>query len=170
MKVQDERDYELKLTTEVCIPVKVKKLHSEARLPEYATAEAACFDLFPYLSADLDYIHVPRGASRTIHTGLAFEIPPGWQLKVYSRSGQGFRHSVRLANGTGVIDSDFRGELLIRLRNDSDKPYFVREGIACAQAEIAPVYKAAFEEVDVLSDTERGEGGFGHTDATRPGS
>lgn len=138
--------------------VKIKKLNENATTPTYATEGAACFDI----SAS-EYVHIDAGEQQVIGTGLSFEIPEGFVMMVYSRSGHGFKHGVRLGNGTGVIDSDYRGELKICLRNDGDSGIFVDVGDRIAQATILPVPKVVFEEVEQLSETNRGEGGFGST-------
>lgn len=134
--------------------VKVKKLHPDARLPVYATAGAACFDLH----AVEDGI-VPDHDGKT---GLAFEVPEGHVMLIYSRSGHGYKHGVRLVNCVGVIDSDYRGEVGCRLTTDRDD-LVVKKGDRIAQAMIVPVDRVEFEMTDKLSDTRRGSGGFGST-------
>src|SRR5690606_31957211 len=95
-------------------------------------------------------------------TGLSFEIPEGFAMMVYSRSGHGFKEDVRLSNVVGVIDSDFRGELMIKLACDRENwGMSVNAGDRIAQGMVIPVERVVFEEVDSLSDTERGEGGLG---------
>lgn len=138
--------------------IKIKKLNENAITPTYATEGAACFDI----SAS-EYANIYAGEQQVIGTGLSFEIPEGFVMMVYSRSGHGFKHGVRLGNGTGVIDSDYRGELKVCLRNDGDSGIFVDVGDRIAQAMIVPVPKVVFEGVEQLSETSRGEGGFGST-------
>lgn len=140
------------------IEIKIKKLAANAATPSYATDGAGCFDIRATANAVID-----ARKQSTIPTGLAFEIPPGHAMLVYSRSGHGFKHGLRLANGTGIIDSDYRGELMVALRNDSDTPYLVSEGERIAQAMIVPLPKVIFAEVAELSETERGDGGLGST-------
>jgi len=140
--------------------LKVKRLQSDATLPRYATPGAACFDI----ASDEDCSIMP-GGQRRILTGLAFEVPEGHVMLVYSRSGHGFKNSVRLANGTGVIDSDYRGELMVALRNDGTELFMVRRGDRIAQAMLVPIPRVEFVEVDELTSTERGEGGGGSTGA-----
>ena len=140
--------------------VKIKKLIALATLPKYATTGASCFDLV-YAGVESQIIN--PGSSRVLNTGLAFEIPEGWCMKVYSRSGHGFNYDVSLSNSVGVIDSDYRGEVKVKLRNDSDMPFVVTTGDRIAQAEIVPAWQHDFAVVWDLSETERGEGGFGST-------
>lgn len=149
------------------IPVKVKKLHPEAIMPRYATEGAACFDLHmcepgtePLTMSGGAYGSV-RGA--TFDTGLAFEIPPGHVMLVFSRSGHGFNSDVRLANCVGVIDSDYRGEVKVRLAADTSRTLDLKHGDRIAQALVMPLTDVLLIEVDELSDTARGTGGFGST-------
>lgn len=141
--------------------VKVKKLDPRAVLPEYATPGSACFDIHVILDEIGDAV-LP-GTRETFRTGLAFEIPEGHVMLVHSRSGMGFKHSVVLANGTGVLDSDYRGELRVALQNHGPHAYPVDHGDRVAQAMIIPVDKVEWEEVSELSETERGECGYGST-------
>jgi len=139
--------------------IKVKPLSALARLPEYATAGSACFDI----ATSSDSVDITPGSSAVLKTDLAFEIPPGYVMMVYSRSGHGFKNGVRLANCTGVIDSDYRGELMVKLHNDSSRIFSVNCGDRIAQAMIVPVQQVVFESVEELTDTARGAGGFGST-------
>jgi len=139
--------------------IKVKPLSALARLPEYATAGSACFDI----AAIDDNIDIGPGSSAALRTGLSFEIPPGHVMMVYSRSGHGFKNGVRLANSVGVIDSDYRGELMVRLHNDGNRVFSINRGDRIAQAMIVPVAQVAFEHTQELTDTARGVGGFGST-------
>ncbi len=145
------------------IEIKVKRLHPEARLPVYATEGAACFDLHSLPTGYSEYVR--NGQPVTLRTGLAFEIPEGYVMLLYSRSGAGFRHGVRLANCTGVIDSDYRGEVVVRLVSDSSPsaPMVVQPGDRIAQAMVIPVPPASLKLVDELSTTVRGTAGFGST-------
>lgn len=142
------------------VEVKIKRLHPDAVMPVYATPGAACFDLH----AIEDGI-VLAGRAATFQVGLIFEVPPGHVMKVYSRSGHGFKSNVRLVNTTGVIDSDYRGPMMVGLYNDGDDRFIVRKGDRIAQAMIERVLPVKFVEADELSETERGAGGFGSTGA-----
>jgi dUTP pyrophosphatase len=137
---------------------KVKLLSPQAKMPSYATSGSACFDI-----ATIDEADVTPGSAAVLRTGLAFEIPKGHVMMVYSRSGHGFKNGVRLANGTGVIDSDYRGELMIKIHNDSRVIFSVNRGDRIAQAMIVLVSQVQFDAVDELGTTERGAGGFGST-------
>lgn len=139
--------------------VKIKKLHPNAVVPQYATAGAACFDLV----CVNDVMITPGREHVALKTGLAFEIPEGYVMMVYSRSGHGFKNGIRLANGTGVIDSDYRGEVMIKMHNDGSSALLVTAGERIAQAMIVPVPQVELELVEELSDTARGSGGMGST-------
>lgn len=138
--------------------LKVKRLNPAAQLPQYQTPGAACFDLH-----SLEASILTSGEQQTFRIGLAFEVPPGFFMAVFSRSGQGFKHGVRLANGTGVIDADFRGELMVSLRNDGDDYYHVKVGDRIAQATLIAINRWHLLEVDELSETVRGANGGGST-------
>lgn len=142
--------------------IKIKKVHPDAMLPVYASEGAACFDLHAVVHPDgmTANIYSPL----VVRTGLAFEIPQGYAMLVYSRSGHGFKNDVRLANCVGVIDSDYRGEVLVKLTCDGQKPLVVFAGDRIAQAMIVPVDTVKFKEVEELGVTERGADGFGSTD------
>ena len=139
--------------------VKVKKLSQDAILPRYATDGSGCFDLFYKEDYEEEFDLVLE-----VSTGLSFEIPEGYVMLVFSRSGHGFKHDVRLSNCVGVIDSDYRGEVKVKLRGDEYNNLDFKYGDAVAQAMIVPVPKVSFIEVQTLSETARGEGGFGSTD------
>lgn len=138
--------------------INVKKLHQDALTPTYGTNGAACFDLYSVNSA----IIKPYENS-FVGTGLAFEIPENHVMLIFSRSGHGFNHGIRLSNCVGVIDSDYRGELKVALHNDSNRGFSVWHGDRIAQAMIIPVQKVNFTVVEDLSETTRGAGGFGST-------
>lgn len=148
-------DYENEADT-----LKVKRLHPDAVIPAYHTDGAACFDLHALSGAMID-----RRTAAHIPTGLAFEIPAGYVMLIYSRSGHGFKHGVRLVNAVGVIDSDYRGEVVIGLHNDGLDWFTVLPGDRIAQAKIVPAPRFKINEVFDLSGTVRGAGGFGSTGA-----
>ncbi len=138
--------------------IKIKKLHPDAIIPKYATKGSACFDLH----ADSDAI-VEEDSPSVLHTGIAVEIPDGYAMMIYSRSGHGFKNDTRLANCVGILDSDYRGEILVKLTADKGGQLVVQPGDRIAQAMIVPINQVKFEEVNELSETERGQGGFGST-------
>lgn len=152
--------------------IKVKKLHPDAIIPQYATDGAACFDIHALSvngSCQLGTV-ADECAPIVASTGLAFEIPAGHVMLVYSRSGHGFKHNTRLANCVGVIDSDYRGELMVKLTTDIEcdeplPPLKIRPGDRIAQAMIVPIPRIELIEADELCDTVRGVGGFGSTGA-----
>lgn len=138
--------------------IKLKKLSPGARVPQYATAGAACFDLHTTHLGQ-----VPALESTTFHTGLAVEVPENHVLLIYSRSGHGFKSGLRLCNCVAAIDSDFRGEVMIKIHNDSRIAFSFEAGDRIAQGMVVPVPRVTFEVVDELSDTARGAGGLGST-------
>lgn len=136
--------------------LKIKKLHPDATIPTYATNGSGCFDIY---SLDGGCVF----SSAVFDTGIAFEIPEGHVMLVFSRSGHGFKNDIRLANAVGVIDSDYRNAVKVKLTSDNPTDVFkVEKGDRIAQAIILPYPKVEFVEGE-LSDTERGIGGFGST-------
>ena len=140
--------------------VMIKKLHPAAIIPTYATEGAACFDLYSIDSGSIlpGITHAP-----TLRTGLAIQVPEDYVMLAFSRSGHGFKNGIRLANCVGVIDSDYRGEVMVRLQNDDGHQFEIKVGDRIAQAMIIPVSQVSFEVVEELSETKRGDGGFGST-------
>lgn len=143
--------------------LKVKKLHPDAVLPTYGSGGAACFDLYSLPCAMPR--HAYGGERLTIRTGLSFEIPAGWAMLIYSRSSHGFNNETRLANCVGVIDSDYRGEVMVKLAVDANGFFQSNGGHRIAQAMLVPVERTEFDLVDELGATARGTGGFGSTGA-----
>lgn len=143
------------------ITVKVRKTHPEAIIPAFATHGAACFDLHALHQGEAG----AYSSSPAVRTGLAFEIPEDHVMLIYSRSGHGFKDGVRLSNCVGVIDSDYRGEIHVKLKNDSPLRFDFKAGDRIAQAMILPIPVVSFIEVSELTITERGESGFGSTGA-----
>lgn len=140
--------------------LKIKKLRDNAILPAYMTAHAAGMDLCAALTEEL----VLQPGERTlIPTGLAMEIPPGYEGQVRPRSGLALKKGVALVNAPGTIDADYRGEVGIILINHGDAPVTFAPGDRIAQLIIAPVVQATIELVDDLNETGRNAGGFGHT-------
>ena len=133
--------------------VKIKKLHHNATIPTYATDGSACLDV-----TVAEYL-----GDNTYSTGLAFEIPEGHVMLFYGRSGLAFKHGARLANGVGVIDSDYRGDVRVKLSYDLPQTHVIEVGDRIGQVMIVPYPRVEFAEVDALDETERGKGGFGST-------
>ena len=140
------------------ITVKYKKLDPEAIAPEYKTSGSAGFDFY----AIEDGVVNP-GERVVVRTGLAFEIPKGFVMKLYPRSGNAKDYGITLVNAVGIIDSDYRGEVMGLLYNTGKEPFVFKKGDRIMQGEIERSLKAQFVEVDELSKTDRGEGGFGST-------
>lgn len=124
----------------------------------HATDGAACVDFCAVESAT-----VPSWSAATVRTGLAVELEPGTVLLIFSRSGHGFKHGLRLVNGVGVIDADYRGEILVRFYNDSAHAYHVQRGERIAQGLVLHYPAQHWMQVGALSATDRGTGGFGST-------
>ncbi len=140
--------------------VNVKKLNKKAVLPKYGTEFSAGADIYACLETD---VAIEPGGSALINTGIALELPAGTVGLVYARSGLALKQGLAPANKVGVIDSDYRGELLVSLYNHSGERRTVSHGDRIAQLVIAPYITAQFCEADELSKTERGGGGFGST-------
>ena len=150
------------------------RLVPTACLPYYATEGSACVDFFSspdWPDDDVEYaLRNPDSQVQRkliIPTGIAVQLPPGYVMLVFSRSGHGFKHDVRLANCVGVIDSDYRGEIKVALTKDTREPWpesIFSRGKAIAQGLVIPAPQFPWCEVDELDPTARGEGGFGSTD------
>lgn len=149
--------------TSQAITIRWKKLNPLAQIPKAATAGAACFDLCAALPEDQSVFVVEPGRVAAIPTGLAVEVPPGFELQVRARSGLALKSGLTLVNGIGTVDSDYRGEIKVISTILSDKPLEIRTGDRIAQALVSPVLKVEHVETQDLSDTERGTGGFGST-------
>ncbi len=143
------------------ITVKYKVLDERAKVPAYATPGSAAADLCAVLDEPLTLAPMQRAL---VPTGLAVELPgPHSVALVYARSGLSIKHGLCMANGVGVVDSDYRGELKVPMINLGTEAYTIQPGERVAQLCIAPVYTAAFVPAEELGDTRRGEGGFGST-------
>ena len=143
--------------------VKVKKLRETAKLPVYGTEFSAGADLCACLDAP---VTLQPGETRMISIGIAMELPEGYAGLVYARSGLASKRGLAPANKVGVVDSDYRGEFFVPLHNHGSVPQTVEPGERIAQMIITPYLTASFVETDALSDTVRGEGGFGSTGRT----
>lgn len=140
--------------------VRFKKLSENAVVPSYGTAYSAGADLYSAMQEDV--IIAPE-TTKFIKTGIAIEIPEGLVGLIYARSGMACKKGLAPANKVGVIDSDYRGEIMVALYNHSDSSVTVASGDRIAQLVLTPYIKADFEEADELDDTVRGDGGFGST-------
>ena len=143
--------------------IEIKRLTETAKIPDRGSALAAGYDLF----ADIpETCVIPAGVTKMIGTGLSLAIPTGYFGGVYARSGLSAKEGLRPANCTGVIDADYRGEIMVALHNDSEDARYVNPGQKIAQIVIQPHLSVEFEERSELSETERGRGGFGSTGNT----
>ena len=140
--------------------IRIKKLHSNAVIPTYGSLEAAGADIYACLEAA---VTIPAGKTVFIPTGLAMEVPRGCAGLIYARSSMGSKRGLAPANKVGVIDSDYRGQVMVALHNHSQEDQVVNPGERVAQLIITPVFTPGFREVDDLSETDRGSGGFGST-------
>ena len=141
------------------IKVKIKKLRDNAVVPEYQTSGSAACDL-----VSCGDVVIPARGRAMVPTGISVECE-GVAVLLFARSGLAVKKGISLANGVGVVDSDYRGEIMVGLMNNTDEDYAVSEGDRVAQMMFVPVVQAVFEEASELSDTDRGAGGFGSTDA-----
>lgn len=141
-------------------PVSVQLLDPRAKLPAYGSPDAAGADL--YVVAD-GPVTIAPGETVMLHTGLAFAIPKGYVGLVCARSGMACKRGLAPANKVGVVDADYRGEVLVFLHNHGGVPQVVEDGDRVAQLVIVPYLTAEFTQADELDGTERGSGGFGST-------
>ncbi len=140
--------------------VNIKKLQESAVIPTYGSEYAAGADLYACLEAPLT---IEANQTILVHTGIAMEIPVGYAGLIYARSGLASKKGLAPANKVGVIDADYRGEIMVALHNHSEMAATIEPGERIAQLVIAPYVSANFNLVEELSDTVRGEGGFGST-------
>ncbi len=140
--------------------IQVRRLRDDVEVPRYMSEGAAGLDLAAAIDEQITIKPMARVA---VSTGLAFAIPMGFEGQVRPRSGAAFKQGLTVVNAPGTIDSDYRGEVKVLLVNLSDKEVFISKGDRIAQMVIAPVVQCQLEEVTALSDTQRGEGGFGST-------
>lgn len=143
------------------INIKVKKLNKNAKLPTGGSAYAAGYDLYACLEGDA--VSINPHETVKIGTGLSIEVPEGYFGGIFARSGLAANRGLRPANCVGVADSDYRGEYIIALYNDSDAVQTICQNERIAQLVILPYLSVDFEEVEELSETQRGGGGFGST-------
>ena len=142
------------------IKVNFKKLNENAVTPTYGSEFSAGADLYACEGGE---VTIEPGETKLIHTGLALEIPEGYAGLIYARSGIATKRGLAPANKVGVIDSDYRGEIMVSLYNHSATAQTIADGERIAQLVITPFLKVEYSETETLSDTERGSGGFGST-------
>jgi dUTP pyrophosphatase len=142
--------------------IKIRRLaHGhDLALPEYATVGAAGMDL---LAAVEGPVNIPPLGRALIPTGFAIALPPGFELQIRPRSGLALKHGIVLPNAPGTVDEDYRGEVGVIVMNASEEHFLVTRGMRIAQAVLAPVFRAVWDEVEDLDETARGAGGFGST-------
>lgn len=140
--------------------INIKKINDNAIIPTYGSEYAAGADLYACIEEDLTIL---PGETKLIKTGLAIELPIGYAAFIYARSGLASKRGLAPANKVGVVDCDYRGEIMVALHNHSNTEQAVSKGERIAQMVIAPYITAEFDVVKELSDTARGAGGFGST-------
>lgn len=140
--------------------VRFKKLHPQAELPTYQTESAAAMDLVACLDTPVELQPFERVV---IPTGIAIELPSGYEAQVRARSGLSLKHGITLANGVGTIDADYRGEVGVILANISQDTFEVTHGMRIAQMVVARHETVEWTEASELGETARGAGGYGHT-------
>ena len=138
-----------------------KKLNENAVMPTYGSEFAAGADL--YACTNGETVVIESGETKLIKTGLAMEIPEGYAGLIYARSGIANKRGLAPSNKVGVIDSDYRGEIMVSLHNHSNETQSIADGERIAQMVITPFLKVEYNEVEEISETVRGEGGFGST-------
>lgn len=141
--------------------VNFKKLDKNAHAPTYGSLSAAGADIYALTHGET--VSIAPGETVMIHTGFAVEIPEGYAGLIYARSGIATKRGLAPANKVGVIDSDYRGEIMVSLHNHSGQTQEIADGERIAQLVITPFLRVEFTETDELSDTVRGSGGFGST-------
>jgi len=144
----------------VQLPVEIMPHAAELPLPAYMTAGAAGMDLY---AAVMEDVILEPGTVRLIPTGLKVAVPGGYELQIRPRSGLAARHGIGLLNSPGTVDSDYRGEIKVILINLGAAPFTVRRGDRIAQMVLCPIPRIKLVPTAALPETERGEGGFGHT-------
>ena len=140
--------------------IRIKKLSENAKMPTYGSEYSAGADLYALLDSAIE---IKPHETTLVHTGISTEIPEGYCGLIFARSSMGAKRGLAPANKVGVIDADYRGEIMVALHNHSEIPAIVEPGERVAQLAIVPFLKAEFEEAAELSDTVRGAGGFGST-------
>ena len=142
------------------VDIGVKMLSEDAKMPEYKTPGSAGFDIYT-VGGDVEI--PPNTFGVMIPTGLAFEIPEGYEIQIRARSGIALKTTLRLSNGIGTIDADYKGEVKILIDNIGDTPHTIEHGTRLAQGVISELVPNRMTVIDELTDSERGEGGFNST-------
>lgn len=142
------------------VEIKILKLDNKVILPTYQTQGAAGMDLCAFLNEPITLDSLER---KLIPTGFKMELPEGFEAQIRPRSGMAIKHGITLINCVGTIDEDYRGEVCVPIVNLSKEPFTINNGDRIAQMVISPVTKAVLYEVKEITDTQRGEGGFGST-------
>jgi len=138
----------------------IKRLSKEVLLPKYETSGSSGMDLAANIKANMN---IDPGKTAIIPTGLALSIPKGFEVQIRPRSGLAAKQKISVLNTPGTIDADYRGEIKVILINLGHETFKVEKGLRVAQMVVCPIVQAQFKEVDDLSETERGKGGFGST-------
>ena len=141
--------------------IKIKKVNPNAKIPTRGSDQAAGYDLYACL--DTENITIPAHQTVKAPTGISMAIPEGYFGAIFARSGLAAKQGLRPANCVGVIDSDYRGEFMVMLHNDTDEPKTVENHDRVAQLVVMPFMSVEFQETDSLDETQRGSGGFGST-------
>lgn len=140
--------------------INIKKLNNNSKIPTRGSTEAAGYDLYACIERP---ITIPAHSTEKIGTGLAIEIPDGYFGAIFARSGLATKEGLRPANCVGCCDSDYRGEYIVALHNDTNEAKLIMPDERIAQLVVMPYLAVKFNEVDELPNTDRGEGGFGST-------
>ena len=138
----------------------IKRLSKEVPLPKYETSGSSGMDLAANINANIE---ISPGKTAIVPTGLALSIPKGFEVQIRPRSGLAANQKISVLNTPGTIDADYRGEIKVILINLGPEPFKVEKGLRIAQMIVCPIVQAQLKEVDDLSETERGKGGFGST-------
>lgn len=142
------------------IPVRIKRLTETAKIPERQSQFSVGYDLYADL---LEPVTIKPHETKKIGTGFSLELPIYYFGAIFARSGLSTKQGLRPANCVGVCDPDYRGEYIVAIHNDSEEERVIEPGDRIAQLVIMPITQVSFYETDELSETERGDGGFGHT-------
>lgn len=140
------------------VEIKIKRLHPDAIMPHYVHKGDAGMDVY-----STEDILLEKTAIKLVPTGLSFEVPEGYEIQVRPKSGLALKHGITLTNSPGTLDSCYRGELGVIMQNEGKEDYQIKKGEKIAQIVIARYEQAEIKEVEELSETSRGEGGFGST-------